>query len=120
MKKFYLLASALLLAVSMAASAVVRPWCYWTVGVMGDGVSTQQTLNLISDPFAIAPASVVAGSVFTFKVSAQVLPTSIDIQSSSDGQDVGVVLGSNGNVTFTWPIPVPLGQQATLFGRMTF
>lgn len=120
MKLIKLLVASLLLTAAMSASAVIKPWCYWTIGVVGDGVTTQQTLNLISDPFSISPAQSIAGSVFTFKVSSTVLPTGMDVIASSDGQTVTPSLGLLGNITLSWPIPIPNGDKVTVFGRLTF
>jgi hypothetical protein len=101
----------------------MKPWCYWSVGVVGDGTATSVTLNLLTDPFVIGGATA-AGSgpqlALTFSIGLSNLPSSIDVLSCSDGQSVTTTLGILGAVTFSWPNAVPNGQSIYMYGHLTF
>lgn len=101
----------------------IKPWCYWSIGVQGDGSITSASLNLLSDPFVLgAAAGAGAGAQLgtTFLVSISNLPSSISVVASSDGQTVTPTLGSGGAVSFAWPIAIPAGDFVTMYGKLTF
>lgn len=101
----------------------MKPWCYFTLGYRGDGSTTQQVFNLLSDPFALAPAASPAEGTniqFSFSLSLSILPTAIEVIGSSDGQTVTPTLGSLGNITFAWPDPPSSNENHTLLGRLFF
>lgn len=101
----------------------MKPWCYWSLGVVGDGTSTSVTFNLLTDPFALGAAGAQGGGVtlgFTFTVSLSNLPSALTVISCSDGQTVTPTLGMGGAVTFSWPVAIPANTEVTMYGALEF
>lgn len=101
----------------------MKPWCYWSVGIVGDGSATSVTLNLLTDPFVIGGATAAGAGpqlALTFTIGLSNLPSAIDVLSSSDGQAVSVTLGALGAINFSFPIAVPNGDKVYLYGHLTF
>lgn len=101
----------------------LKPWCYWSLGVVGDGTTTSQQFNLLTDPFVLGAAAGTGGGAelaLTFTMGISNLPTGITVDSSSDGQTVTPTLGMAGAVTFSWPIAVPADTPVTMYGILEF
>lgn len=101
----------------------LKPWCYWSLGVEGDGASTSATFNLLTDPFVLGAAGATGGGAalgFTFTLGLSNLPSALKVTASSDGQTVTPTLGSGGNVTFSWPVAIPANTEITMYGVLEF
>src|SRR2546421_6892743 len=101
----------------------IKPWCYWSLGVVGDGSTTSQTFNMLTDPFVLGAAGATGGGAalgFTFSVGLSNLPSAITVVSSSDGQTVTPTLGTLGSVTFSWPVAIPANTEVTMYGILEF
>jgi hypothetical protein len=98
---------------------MLRPWCYWTLGLIGDGETLEQTFNLQTDPFGLVPAANVGEGTLIVPGLSTLVPTSIEIITQPDPPIVAT-LGQNGDITFTFVSAIPLGEPMTMMGRMTF
>lgn len=101
----------------------LKPWCYWSLGVEGDGSTTSQIFNMLKDPFVLGAAGATGGGAalgFTFTVGLSNLPTAIKVTSCSDGQTVTATLGTLGNITFSWPVAIPADTEVSMYGVMEF
>lgn len=101
----------------------IKPWCYWSLGVVGDGTTTNQQFNLLTDPFVLGAAGGVGGGAeldLTFTLGISNLPTGITWMYSSDGQTVTPTLGMAGAVTLSWPVAIPAGTLVTMYGVLEF
>lgn len=101
----------------------IRPWCYWSLGVVGDGSTTSQSFNLLTDPFVLGAAGATGGGAaldLTFTVGLSNLPSAISVTSCSDGQTVTPTLGTMGNITFSWPVAIPAGTPISMYGVLEF
>lgn len=101
----------------------LKPWCWWSLGVVGDGTSTGATFNLLTDPFVLGAAAAPGGQTalaVTFTVSLSNLPSAITVDSCSDGQTVTPTLGSLGSIGFSWPIAIPAGTPVSMYGHLEF
>src|SRR4029077_19245224 len=98
----------------------IKSFVYWAIGVVGDGTSTSVTKNLITDPFVLGGGGICSTGAsapeLTFSLTLSNLPSAIAVDASSDGQIATVSLGILGNVTFTWPNPIPNGTRVALSG----
>lgn len=101
----------------------IKPWCYWSLGIVGDGSTNSQQFNFLTDPFVLGAAGAVGGGTaldLTFTLGISNLPTGITCMYSSDGQTVTPTLGSAGAVTFAWPVAIPAGDLVTMYGALEF
>lgn len=101
----------------------LRPFCYWGLGIDGDGSSTSVTVNLLTDPFVLGMSgapSIPSQLSSAFAITLANLPSGINVISCSDGQTVTPTLGLLGAVTFSWPIAIPNGTSVTMYGRLEF
>lgn len=101
----------------------LKSFCYWGLGIIGDGAATSVQVNFLTDPFVLGMSgapSIPSQISPAFALTLSNLPTGINVISCSDGQTVTPTLGSLGNVTFSWPIAVPNGTGVTMYGRLEF
>lgn len=100
-----------------------RSWCYWSIGIRGDGSTTAVALNLLTSAFALGSAAGVgAGAALDLikVLSLSSLPVDMDVILSSDSQTVTPTIGILGAVTLTFPTAIPNGDKVTLYGRLYF
>ena len=94
----------------------MKPYCYFSIGLIGDGVSASHAVDFKTTPFVFGGAG---GEGTALQLSPNLSPTSLESITSSDGQVVTAVVAA-GEVTFTWPIAVPEGDTVLLQGAILF
>lgn len=119
-----LVAALLACTLCVSASAAVKPWCYFVLGVVGDGTTTTQVFNLNTDPFVLAsPFAPPTDSYFvgsTAGTFSSLTPTGVEIDSTDGPTISSISLGLGGNVTIVWSSAIANGTPVRVTGKIIF
>lgn len=124
MKKFLTsLVLALSLLCSVSSQAAVKPWCNFVLAVQGDGSTTTQVFNLLSDPFVLASGygmpTGTSALTLTFDATS-VLPTGVEVTSTNGPAISSITLGLLGAVTIVWSSPIGNGTDVVVNGKLIY
>lgn len=78
----------------------IKPFCHFSLDLVGDGISTSIAVNVVTAPFILASAN---GGTFspTFTLST-LMPTGTDNVTSSNGIATTATIGLLGAITFNF------------------